>query len=112
MKGIQMPNLFSPVRIGAIELSHRVVLAPLTRMRADLPGNVPNDLMVEYYGQRASQGGLMITEATFIAQTGNGGYASPGIANDAQAAGWRPERPRRIPDTVDHVGSTVVMLRG
>src|SRR5271155_461592 len=89
MKGIQMPNLFSPVRIGAIELSHRVVLAPLTRMRADLPGNVPNDLMVEYYGQRASQGGLMITEATFIAQTGNGGYASPGIANDAQAAGWR-----------------------
>jgi N-ethylmaleimide reductase len=104
MKGIQMPNLFSPVRIGAIELSHRVVLAPLTRMRADLPGNVPNDLMVEYYGQRASQGGLMITEATFIAQTGNGGYASPGIANDAQAAGWR-----KVVDAVHAKGAKIVL---
>jgi N-ethylmaleimide reductase len=69
-----MSKLFSPVRIGAIEVSHRVVLAPLTRMRADLPGNVPGDPMTAYYGQRASQGGLMISEATFIAPTGNGGY--------------------------------------
>ena len=66
-----MSMLFSPIRIGAIDLMHRVVLAPLTRMRADLPGNVPNDLMAKYYGQRASRGGLMITEATFIAPTGN-----------------------------------------
>jgi 2,4-dienoyl-CoA reductase-like NADH-dependent reductase (Old Yellow Enzyme family) len=73
MKGIQMSKLFSPIKIGAIDLSHRVVLAPLTRMRADLPGNVPNDLMTKYYEQRASEGGLLVTEATFVAQTGNGG---------------------------------------
>src|SRR5271154_1310407 len=103
MKGIQMPNLFSPVRIGAIELSHRVVLAPLTRMRADLPGNVPNDLMATYYGQRASQGGLMITEATFIAPTGNGGYASPGIFTDAQVAGWR-----KVVDAVHAKGAKIL----
>jgi N-ethylmaleimide reductase len=52
MKGIQMSKLFEPIRIGAIDLSHRVVLAPLTRMRADMPGNVSNDLMAPYYGQR------------------------------------------------------------
>ena len=73
-----MSKLFSPIRIGAFDLSHRVVLAPLTRMRADVPGNVPNDLMAKYYQQRASEGGLMITEATFTSPTGNGGYASPG----------------------------------
>ena len=64
-----MLKLFTPVRIGATELSHRVVMAPLTRMRAELPGNVPNALMAEYYAQRASTGGLMITEATFISPT-------------------------------------------
>jgi N-ethylmaleimide reductase len=84
-----MSKLFSPVRIGAIDLSHRLVLAPMTRMRATLPGNVPGDLMAEYYGQRASQGGLMITEAAFISPTGNGGYAAPGIVTDAQVAGWQ-----------------------
>jgi N-ethylmaleimide reductase len=89
MKDVRMPQLFSPIRIGAIDLAHRVVLAPLTRMRADMPGNVPGDLMATYYGQRASEGGLMITEATFISPTGNGGYASPGILSDAQVAGWR-----------------------
>jgi len=89
MKDVRMSKLFSPTRIGAIDLSHRVVLAPLTRMRADVPGNVPGDLMATYYGQRASRGGLMITEATFISPTGNGGYASPGIFTDAQVAGWR-----------------------
>jgi N-ethylmaleimide reductase len=84
-----MSKLFSPIRIGAFDLTHRVVLAPLTRMRADVPSNVPNDLMATYYGQRASRGGLMITEATFISPTGNGGYASPGIFTDAQVEGWR-----------------------
>jgi len=57
MKDVRMSKLFSPTRIGAIDLSHRVVLAPLTRMRADVPGNVPGDLMATYYGQRASGAG-------------------------------------------------------
>jgi N-ethylmaleimide reductase len=82
-----MSKLFSPVRIGAMDLSHRLVLAPMTRMRANLPGNVPGDLMAEYYRQRSSLGGLLITEAAFISPTGNGGYAAPGIFTDAQVAG-------------------------
>jgi N-ethylmaleimide reductase len=104
MKDVQMSMLFSPIRIGAIDLTHRVVLAPLTRMRADLPGNVPNDLMAKYYGQRASRGGLMITEATFIAPTGNGGYASPGICTDEQMAGWR-----KVVDAVHANGARILL---
>jgi hypothetical protein len=53
-------KLFTPISIGNLKLTHRVVMAPLTRSRADLPGDVPNDLMVEYYTQRASNGGLII----------------------------------------------------
>jgi N-ethylmaleimide reductase len=104
MKDVQMSKLFSPIRIGAIDLSHRVVLGPMTRMRADLPGNVPNDLMVTYYGQRGSQGGLMITEATYISPTGNGGYASPGIVTDAQVLGWR-----KIVDAVHAKGAKILL---
>jgi len=92
------------MRIGAIDLSHREVLAPMTRMRADLPGNVPNDLMATYYGQRASQGGLMVTEATFISPTGNGGYASPGIFTNAQVAGWR-----KVVDAVHAKGAKILL---
>jgi N-ethylmaleimide reductase len=103
-QGAQMSKLFSPIRIGALDLSHRVVLAPLTRMRADLPGNVPNDLMATYYGQRASEGGLMITEATFISPTGNGGYASPGIFTDAQVAGWR-----KVVDALHAKGAKILL---
>ena len=99
-----MSKLFSPIRIGAIDLSHRVVLAPLTRMRADVPGNLPNDLMATYYGQRASRGGLMITEATFISPSGNGGYASPGIFTDAQVVGWR-----KVVDAVHAKGAKILL---
>ena len=99
-----MSNLFSRIRIGALDLSHRVVLAPMTRMRSDMPGNVPGDLMTEYYGQRASQGGLMIAEATFISPTGNGGYASPGIFTDAQVAGWR-----KVVDAVHVKGARILL---
>ena len=84
-----MSQLFTPVRVGALELEHRVVLAPLTRMRSEMPGNVPGSAMREYYQQRATPGGLLIAEATFISRQGNGGYGSPGIENDAQTAGWR-----------------------
>jgi hypothetical protein len=57
-----MNTLFSPAKVGPYELSHRVVMAPLTRMRSE-PGDVPGDLMVEYYSQRASRGGLIVAEA-------------------------------------------------
>lgn len=81
--------LFSPLKLGAITLSHRVVMAPLTRMRAAQPGNVPNELNVEYYRQRASQGGLIITEGTQISPSGQGMPATPGIHSEAQIAGWK-----------------------
>jgi N-ethylmaleimide reductase len=105
MKDAQMSKLFSPIQIGTVDLSHRVVLAPLTRMRTDMPGNVPSDLMATYYRQRASQGGLLITEATYISPTASGGYASPGIVTDAQVAGWR-----KIVDAV-HAKDAKVLLQ-
>ena len=84
-----MNTLFTPVRVGALELGHRVVLAPLTRMRSEMPGNIPGTAMAQHYVQRATLGGLLIAEATFVARQGNGGYASPGIEDDAQMEGWR-----------------------
>ena len=82
-------SLFTPLDIGPIRLRHRVVMAPLTRMRSQQPGDVPNDLMVEYYGQRASEGGLIITEATTISITARGYLGAPGIYTDEQVAGWK-----------------------
>jgi N-ethylmaleimide reductase len=82
-------KLFTPISLGAIELGHRVVMAPLTRMRSTIPGDIPNDLMFEYYTQRASNGGLILTEATAISITGRGYLGAPGIYTDAQVAGWR-----------------------
>ncbi len=82
-------QLFTPIKIGPTQLAHRVVMAPLTRMRSEQPGDIPNDLMVEYYGQRASQGGLIITEATTVAVTGRGYLGAPGIYSDVQAEGWK-----------------------
>jgi len=60
--------LFKPLQLGAISLSHRVVMAPLTSKRAGAPDNVPTELSVEYYRQRASTGGLIISEASQLAR--------------------------------------------
>ena len=81
--------LFTPLDIGPIQLRHRVVMAPLTRMRSERPGDVPGNLMAEYYGQRASEGGLIITEGTEITPKASGFERVPGIYSDAQVAGWR-----------------------
>ena len=83
------PKLFSPVQLGPVTLSHRVVMAPLTRQRSEQPGDVPSPLMVEYYGQRASEGGLIISEATTISATARGYLGAPGIYSDEQVAGWK-----------------------
>ena len=84
-----MSNLFTPVSIGNLKLTHRVVMAPLTRSRADLPGDVPNELMVEYYTQRASAGGLIIGEATTISAGARGWLGAPGLYSDKQVDGWK-----------------------
>jgi N-ethylmaleimide reductase len=64
-------------------------MAPLTRMRASQPGNIPSEMNARYYAQRATPGGLLITEATQISQTGQGYPATPGIHSPEQVAGWR-----------------------
>lgn len=83
-----MPDLFTPLRLGAIELPNRIVMSSLTRNRASLPGDVPNDLMLEYYRQRASAG-LILTEASPICPEGHGYPRTPGIHSPEQVAGWR-----------------------
>ena len=64
-------------------------MAPLTRMRSTQPGNIPSEMNARYYAQRATPGGLLITEATQISQTGKGYPATPGIHSPEQVAGWR-----------------------
>nr|WP_315591734.1 alkene reductase [uncultured Cupriavidus sp.] len=83
-----MSRLFTPVKVGPYEFEHRVVLAPLTRMRAH-DGAVPGPLMAEYYAQRSSPGAFLIGEATIAAPNGNGYLGAPGLYDDSQIAGWR-----------------------
>jgi N-ethylmaleimide reductase len=82
-------KLFVPVQVGAITLKHRVVMPPLSRLRAEWPSGVPSDLNVEYYSQRASDGGLIFTEATAISPSARGYRGAPGIYSDEQVTGRR-----------------------
>jgi N-ethylmaleimide reductase len=82
-------DLFTPVEFGPLKLKHRVVMAPLTRSRSVQPDSVPGELMREYYEQRASDGGFIITEATNISLTSRGWLGSPGLYSDQQVEGWK-----------------------
>lgn len=82
-----MTTLFDPVRLGRLTLPNRIVMAPLTRNRAGR-GNVPTQLMAEYYAQRASAG-LIVSEATQICPEGQGYEATPGLHSPEQVAGWQ-----------------------
>ena len=79
--------MFTPIKLGSIELKNRLVMAPLTRMRA-IDGDVPNPLAKTYYAQRASAG-LIISEATQISPIGKGYPATPGIYSPEQTAAWK-----------------------
>jgi len=81
--------LFQPLQVGALSLAHRVVMAPLTRLRSRQPGNIPQEMNAVYYGQRATKGGLQIAEATDISPTAVGYPGAPGIWSDEQVAGWK-----------------------
>jgi N-ethylmaleimide reductase len=94
--------LFTPLRLGAIELPNRIVMAPLTRMRAG-PNSVPTALNAEYYAQRSSAG-LIITEGTAVSAQAQGYPSSPGIYTDEQIAGWRV-----VTDAVHGLGGRIVM---
>lgn len=82
-------KLFTPLQIGAVSLKHRIVMAPLTRSRSIQPDSVPGDLMKEYYEQRASDGGLIISEATNISLTSRGWLGAPGLYSEDQVTGWK-----------------------
>lgn len=86
---MNFPHLFSPLKVGPYQLKHRVMLAPLTRMRASKPSLAPRPLNAEYYAQRATDGGLLIAEASPVIASGFGSPGVPGIYTDAQVAGWR-----------------------
>jgi N-ethylmaleimide reductase len=94
-------DLFDNLTIGAVPAPHRVLMAPLTRMRANVPGDVPNDLMRDYYAQRASAG-LLISEGTQISPEGKGYADTPGIHSGEQVAGWR-----RVTDAVHEAGGRI-----
>ena len=83
-----MPSLFDPIQLGAIAAPNRILMAPLTRGRADRDA-VPTPIMAEYYAQRASAG-LIISEATGISRQGLGWPFAPGLWTDAQTAAWKP----------------------
>ncbi|MEP7702550.1 alkene reductase [Paraglaciecola sp. 25GB23A] len=82
-----MTDLFTPVTLGKVELANRIIMAPLTRCRATLE-HVPTDLMVDYYSQRASAG-LIIAEATMVAEGNSAFFHEPGIYSEEQITAWR-----------------------
>jgi N-ethylmaleimide reductase len=86
---MNFPLLFSPLQVGPYLLNHRIVMAPLTRMRAEKESFAPRPLNAEYYGQRATPGGLIIAEASPVMSTGRGNAGTPGIYSDRQIEGWR-----------------------
>lgn len=96
-----MPTLFDPVRLGDVQMSNRIVMAPLTRNRAT--HQLPNALHVEYYRQRASAG-LLISEGTQICPEGQGYADTPGIHTPEQIAAWR-----KVTDAVHVEGGRIAV---
>ncbi|MFC0409658.1 alkene reductase [Roseomonas elaeocarpi] len=95
-----MTTLFDPIRIGDLDLPNRILMAPLTRARTG-EDRVPNELMRDYYVQRASAG-LILTEATVISPSAVGYERTPGLWSEAQVEGWR-----RITDAVHAAGGRI-----
>lgn len=84
-----MAKLFNPVQVGAYTLSHRVTLAPMTRLRTTQPGDVPSAMMADFYGQRASDGGLQIVEAASVSVQARSYLGAASIYHDGQMEGWQ-----------------------
>jgi len=94
--------LFTPTTVGAWNLAHRVVLAPMTRLRAE-PDDSPSDMMIDYYRQRASPGGLLITESVHPALDSRGYLGAPGMYTDRHVQRWQ-----RVVDAVHDQGGYIV----
>ncbi|EJF89374.1 alkene reductase [Bartonella tamiae] len=96
-----MTSLFDPIKIGALSLNNRIIMAPLTRARSY--GDVPNDMNVLYYRQRATAG-LIVSEGTVISQQGQGNIDVPGLFEKEQLEGWR-----KVTDAVHKEGGKIVV---
>lgn len=94
--------LFKPTQLGDLALRNRIIMAPMTRSRAG-EGDVPTDLIAEYYGQRASAG-LIISEASQISPQGKGYPRTPGIYSPEQVAGWR-----KVTDRIHQEGGSIIL---
>lgn len=94
--------LFTPVHLGSVALNNRLVMAPLTRLRADADGS-PNDLLVTHYAQRATMG-MIVTEGTWPVQEGRTWVGQPGIETQAHIEEWR-----RVAEAVHAKGGKIVM---
>lgn len=97
-----MPKLFQPLVLGDLQLKNRIVMAPMTRNRANADG-VPNDLMADYYGQRGDAG-LIVAEGTWPSATGQAYCRQPGIATPEQIKGWL-----QVTDAVHAKGGLIVL---
>jgi len=95
-------HLFKPIKLGALELPNRILMAPLTRCRADAD-HVPTQIMADYYAQRASAG-MIIAEATMAIKGHSAFWREPGIYSDAHVAGWK-----RVTDSVHAKGGTIAL---
>ena len=98
----QVNDLFAPLNVGRYALANRIVMAPMTRSRADDAG-VPGELVPVYYAQRASAG-LIVTEGTFPSPMGKGYARTPGIHSDAQVAAWK-----KVTEAVHGKGSRIFL---
>ncbi|KAE9405238.1 NADH:flavin oxidoreductase/NADH oxidase [Gymnopus androsaceus JB14] len=98
------PALFQPIKLGTLDLQHRIVLAPLTRVKATEKEHVPTPIMAEYYAQRASTPGtLLIAESALIAARASGYFNTPGIWSKEQTEGWK------VTDVVHAKGSFIFL---
>jgi len=98
-----MPTLFDPIRLGDLDLPNRILMAPLTRMRADPETRAPTALVAEQYVQRASAG-LILAEATSVDPMGVGYAGTPGIWTQIQVEGWR-----KVTDAVHNAGGRIAL---
>ncbi len=99
---MSFPKLFQPLKVGRLALPNRILMAPLTRCRADA-GHVPNALMAEYYSQRASSG-LVIAEATMVSEGNSAFNSEPGIYSEDQVIGWK-----KVTDAVHQKGGRIAL---
>lgn len=93
--------LFQPIQLGQLTLKNRIVMPPMTRSRASQPGDIANDMMATYYGQRASAG-LIVSEGTQISPNAKGYAWTPGIYSPEQIQGWR-----KVTDAVHAKGGAI-----